>query len=299
MRWIDAADRQLLIFGFGREIASREYKAISDTYPEKPTEKAIMERITKLRGQTRTALKDSGIFDPNAVRSSGPDAGPATSSPAKPLPKKARLSTSKGAAALPGAGTPSQRSQPQPQPEQQVQMPQGPQSFQPHPSQPPQMAQQGSQQSLQNQPAYPAGTVWQTTYTPTPAATANMLPAPTVSQQYTNPELVIPPVGLPSFQPHGGQYGVYPGNGMLQASGSNLYRDYPQQQQQMPTFVQGSYTPSHLVQQPPRAIIDPSVPGMGGSGQGDDQDDLVRSERELQARLAEREAVSENYHPDD
>lgn len=86
MRWTDAADRQLLIFGFGRDINPSEYKAISDTYPEKPTTKAIMERITKLRNQTRAALKDSGIFDPDAVRSTAPDPnrghstpGPATS----------------------------------------------------------------------------------------------------------------------------------------------------------------------------------------------------------------------------
>lgn len=68
VKWTPESDRQLLLFGFGRDISGSEYQAIADSFKEKPTAKAVQERLTKLRAAGRKVLKDSGIFDAGAQR---------------------------------------------------------------------------------------------------------------------------------------------------------------------------------------------------------------------------------------
>lgn len=68
MKWTHERDRQLLVYGLGRDITGKEFQAIADSFPEKPTAKAIQERLTKLRAETRKVLKASGIYDADAVR---------------------------------------------------------------------------------------------------------------------------------------------------------------------------------------------------------------------------------------
>jgi hypothetical protein len=68
MQWTAENDRSLLLFGFGRDISGVEYKAIADWFKEKPTAKAVQERLTKLRAAGRKVLKESGIFDADAPR---------------------------------------------------------------------------------------------------------------------------------------------------------------------------------------------------------------------------------------
>ena len=75
MTWDANADRALMILGFGRDINSKEYQIIADRFDQKPTAKAIQERITKLRVETRRALKETGIFDPERVAQPPPPGG--------------------------------------------------------------------------------------------------------------------------------------------------------------------------------------------------------------------------------
>jgi hypothetical protein len=67
MKWTVENDRSLLLFGFGRNISKAEHQAIADFFKEKPTAKAVQERLTKLRAAGRKVLKESGIFDADAV----------------------------------------------------------------------------------------------------------------------------------------------------------------------------------------------------------------------------------------
>jgi hypothetical protein len=68
MKWTAENDRSLLLFGFGRGISGVEYQAIANWFKEKPTAKAVQERLTKLRAAGRKVLKESGIFDAEAPR---------------------------------------------------------------------------------------------------------------------------------------------------------------------------------------------------------------------------------------
>lgn len=70
MKWTAENDRSLLLFGFGRDISGVEYPAIANWFEEKPTAKAVQERLTKLRAAGRKVLKESGIFDPDVPRDS-------------------------------------------------------------------------------------------------------------------------------------------------------------------------------------------------------------------------------------
>lgn len=70
MKWTAENDRQLLLFGFGRNQSRSEFAAIAESFPEKPTAKAVEERLTKLRAQQRIVLKQWGIFDADAVQGS-------------------------------------------------------------------------------------------------------------------------------------------------------------------------------------------------------------------------------------
>jgi hypothetical protein len=71
MKWTAENDRTLLLVGFSRDIPGIEFQAIADYFKEKPTAKAVQERLTKLRAAQRKVLEDSGIYDA--------DASPATS----------------------------------------------------------------------------------------------------------------------------------------------------------------------------------------------------------------------------
>lgn len=66
-----------------------------------------------------------------------------------------------------------------------------------------------------------------------------------------------------------------------------------QQHQQLPAFIPGPYTPTLPSQQPAGAGTNPPVPSMGGSVEGEQEDPMVRSERELKEKKAKRDAVSE------
>lgn len=71
MKWTTDNDMMLLLFANGRDVAGTELKRIADWFPEKPTPKAIQERLTKLRAKTRRLLKDSGIYDSEEPPSRG------------------------------------------------------------------------------------------------------------------------------------------------------------------------------------------------------------------------------------
>jgi hypothetical protein len=66
MKWTAENDRTLLLVGFGRDIPGLEFQTIADYFKEKPTAKAVQERLTKLRAAQRKVLKDSGIYDADA-----------------------------------------------------------------------------------------------------------------------------------------------------------------------------------------------------------------------------------------
>lgn len=56
---------------------TEEYKILAERFEQKPTVKAIQERITKLRVEVRRVLKETGIFDPERV-AQPPPRGPTT-----------------------------------------------------------------------------------------------------------------------------------------------------------------------------------------------------------------------------
>ena len=285
MKWDAEADRQLLIFGFGREIRSNEYQILADRYPTKPTVKAIQERITKLRVETRRALKETGIFDPDRMAQPPPNGGAPARGPATPgqgtfspapafAKKKPRLCSSapesKDAAVPPGADTPTSSSPP-PQ------------------SQPAQMGRQElpSRELPSASPHPPPPPAWGTRLPPG-APVATMYGPPMGSLQAMGSQMGMPPMGKPSFRPYGAiPPSVWAGMGM----GMGPYRQ--QQQQQLPAFTPVAYTPTLLSQQPTGAGTNSPVPSMGDSAEGEQENPLARSERELKEKKAKREAVSE------
>jgi hypothetical protein len=100
MKWTAENDRTLLLVGFGRDIPGIEFQAIADYFKEKPTAKAVQERLTKLRAAQRKVLKDSGIYDA--------DASPTTSrAPAvAQTPAPSHRPTRSATPATPGITTP-------------------------------------------------------------------------------------------------------------------------------------------------------------------------------------------------
>lgn len=104
MKWTAENDRQLLLFGFGRNQSRSEFAAIAESFPEKPTAKAVEERYTKLRAQQRIVLKQSGIFDADAVYGSVAKSIPAPSE--RPSIKKQLVES------IPALTTPTAASQP-------------------------------------------------------------------------------------------------------------------------------------------------------------------------------------------
>jgi hypothetical protein len=272
MRWDAAADRQLLIFGFGREIRTEEYKILAERFEQKPTVKAIQERITKLRVEVRRVLKETGIFDPERVAQSLPR-DPATpgqdmSSPAQPSAKNAKKdrpasggAKTKGSRLPPDTGSPAPRSQ------------QGLPSAQPPSVNP------------------PPGPIWGTHHPLGWPATANMYGPFERSPRPTGSQMGMPPMGRPPYVP----YGAIPPI-MFQGTSNMSMSQYQQQQQrQLHSFNPGDFTPSLLSQQPTGADVNPPVPNTGDAAEGEEEDPMARSERELKEKRAKREAVSERH----
>ena len=106
MKWTAENDRTLLLVGFGRDIPKVEFQAIADYFKEKPTAKAVQERLTKLRAAQRKVLKDSGIYDPDAspTTSRAPSVAQ-TPAPSQRLTRSATPATP-AASVTPGITTP-------------------------------------------------------------------------------------------------------------------------------------------------------------------------------------------------
>jgi hypothetical protein len=122
-----------------------------------------------------------------------------------------------------------------------------------------------------------------------------MVPPPTGSPQPTSFEMGMSTMGGLPFNPYGGQYNAYPISGTYTGSGGmgmGPYQFTPSQG--MPGFVPGSFAPPGLGQQQAGATLKPTVPSMRGSSEVDGEDLMARSQRELQAKEAEREAVSDD-----
>lgn len=307
MKWTAERDRRLLIFGLGRDIAGRELQAIADSFPERPTQKAVQERLTKLRAQTRQALKDTGIFDIDAVRQQQPQPQPqqqqqqtsASSSQSTSLPaptptqrppagRRSRPSTTAASTVADpstsaGLSTP-RRSQ---------QTRQRPVATQP-PAVPhtPGMPQSGL---LSHQHALgPAGApTYHSPHTPGSGLTGYQYPSSRSSSR-------SPLVGGPSYQPY--QPSFYPsqqGGSTYQGAAAptvGLGLGTPQYltPYAMPPLASGqqnlsSLPPSLPMQAPSGGTVDP--PSQSSSQAEDDGTfDLARSEREYEEMKARREA---------
>ncbi|EMC97923.1 hypothetical protein BAUCODRAFT_146525 [Baudoinia panamericana UAMH 10762] len=61
IKWTADNDRKLLLFALGRHPSGKESQAIADWFDEKPTGKAIQERLTKLRAEQRRIVAEAGI----------------------------------------------------------------------------------------------------------------------------------------------------------------------------------------------------------------------------------------------
>lgn len=75
MRWGLKEDRQLLLYTLGKEVSSKEYSAIADSFTEKPTVKAIQERLTKLRAEQMQQIYKAGILENPSTRIHAADEG--------------------------------------------------------------------------------------------------------------------------------------------------------------------------------------------------------------------------------
>ena len=95
-----------------------------------------------------------------------------------------------------------------------------------------------------------------------------------------------PLMGQPPYRP----YGAIPPDYYASRAGIGIG---PYQQQQLPAFTPGAYTPTLPSQQAAGDSTNPPVPNMGGSAEGEQEDPMVRSERELKEKKAKRDAVSE------
>ncbi|KAK3050533.1 hypothetical protein LTR09_008172 [Extremus antarcticus] len=66
MDWTPENDNKLLLLGLGKELKPADYQTIADSYKERPSKKAVQERLAKLRAKQRTALTDLGLAEPSA-----------------------------------------------------------------------------------------------------------------------------------------------------------------------------------------------------------------------------------------
>jgi hypothetical protein len=274
MRWDAAADRRLLIFGFGREIRTEEYKILAERFEQKPTVKAIQERITKLRVEVRRVLKETGIFDPERVAQPPPPLGPATpgqgmSSPAQPSAKKAKKDRHVSGGPKPKDNT-----------------------FPPGTGSPVPRSQQGLPSAQQPSANPPSGPAWATPFPHGRPATANMYGPFGPSPQIPGSQMGMPPPGASSYRP----YSAIPPS-MFPGPPDVRMGQYQQQQPPLLTFNPGAFTPSVPSHQPTDAGANPPVPNTGGAAEGEEEDPMVRSERELKEKRAKRETVTEKTCP--
>lgn len=119
----------------------------------------------------------------------------------------------------------------------------------------------------------------------------------------------MPPTAAPSYPQFLGQYNIFQGASMYPGPagypmpmGSYPYPQPPYSQPPpmaafTPEPIPASFTPNLLGPQPAGAAVHPPVPNVGGFAEGEEEDPMRRSERELETKKAEREAVSEYYGP--
>jgi hypothetical protein len=314
MRWTAENDRKLLLFGLGRDVSTKEYEAIANSFPEKPTEKAVQERLTKLRVQCRQALKDSGIYDPHAdrSRSSPPHAfrcrstGHAAPSPPLNLPPKkkqtrqfASASTSLAQPPRPQGGASNLGSSQQPPPAEGMYLPAH-------------LSRSGSQFS-----PVPAGRGRSSTFPTGPQSTTRMSnvqswetmgPQQIGAPQMPAGNMGTPPMGAGQYQPCPSwalpqntllqNAPTYPGSGTNTAW--NVFQDLPL------ALTPDQLDFAHVPAGPP---VNPTVPDAeepaeedaeedaegedeDAEGEDEEEDPPVVHQRELDAKKAQRDAVS-------
>jgi hypothetical protein len=329
MKWNDENDRQLLIYGLGRDISGSEYEAIANSFPEQPSAKAIQERLTKLRALCRQFLKQQGIYDPEtdtSRRASGAvhsrSTGHAASSPPLDLPpKKKQTRQPASSAALLAQPPPPQGGASSLRGFQQTPPPPAPGL-----NLPPHMLQPSSLFS-----PVPTGRGRASTFPVGPHSAARMPnmqslgpmgSQPAMSPHASTANMGVPQMGVGQFQPYAPwalsqNAPTYPGTGA--GMGSNLFQ-YGQSQ------VPFGFTPEQLVLPsefatlpasiPAGPTVNPTVPdaeelaeenaaadaeGEDEDAEGEDKDaegeieeenPLRRFERDLQAKRDQRDAVS-------
>jgi hypothetical protein len=169
MKWTPENDRLLLLFFLGREVdtsddCGEQYKKIAAWLPEKPTPKAIQERLTKLRAECRRVLKESGIYDPDfheykSMARRPSSIVPPSSSPMQPPPaKKTCLSSSATTpnVAIPSAPSAAEIPKQEIKPEDSQQPPQNASTSSRRGFQQPQGLSQASQSPRVSQPSVPS-----------------------------------------------------------------------------------------------------------------------------------------------
>jgi hypothetical protein len=325
MKWNADNDRQLLIFGLGRDVSGKEYKAIASSFPERPTPKAVQERLTKLRGETRDLLKKWGIYDPDTDQSNRREPGSfrsrstghAASSPPLDLPPKKKQA--RQSAATPTSAPVTQLPPP---PQGGVSNLRSSRQSLPAPglNLPPHMLQAGSQFS-----PVPAGRGRASTFPVGPHSAAHMQSlGPMGSQPAISPHASTANIGLP--QMGAGQLQPYapwalPQNAPMFTStgastGSNQFQ-YGQSQMSFGFTPEKFVLPSEYANLPgstPAAPpANPSVPDAeepaeehveerveeaaegdeeDAEGEDEEEDQLVAQQRVLDAKRAQRDAVS-------
>lgn len=321
MKWTDAKDRKLLLFGLGRDISGNELQKIADSFPEEPTAKAIQERLTKLRVLTRQALKETGIYDADAVTPAPASAsgvrrshssaghGLAASTPSQPPAKKTRPPSSSSVSRLSNPGTPIMRSSQLPQPPFQY-------------PQPPQMSQQPGSFSS----GYTGGAAWNPRPFGPAASMSSMQgyqPVPSqhlsTQQHMSSPraptaQMAMAPMGASFYQqsfpqqsgpPHQAA-GMYPssadGMGMGTGLGSAHFPFghpqalFPFDQDHLGHGGPPSNIPAQIPAGPAfNPAVPPFNPAVSGMGEpaAEDEDPYENPERVLAAKKARQEAVSE------
>lgn len=311
MKWTDAKDRQLLIFGLGRDISGNEYENIANSFPEQPTAKAIQERLTKLRVCTRQALKEYGIYDADAVAPapasgapvsglrrthSSAGHGPAASTPSQLPAKKNRPSSSSSSVsrlANPPPGTPSTRNSQLPQPPSQY-------------PQPPQMSQQPGSFSQTSQAQMGVAT-WNSCMYPPPGMSSMQsyqqlpsqhMPSQHLTSQHLNSQqhmsspraptaqMTVPPMGASFYQPFTQpaphrSAGMYPSPAGVIGSGMSMglsSAQYPfGQPQALPTWdpdqLNFGAPPNIPAQIPAGPAFHPAVPDVVEPAPEEEDDD--------------------------
>ncbi|KAK3066131.1 hypothetical protein LTR53_017642 [Teratosphaeriaceae sp. CCFEE 6253] len=76
MKWTAVKDNDLLIFGLGRDVTTKDFQKIADSFDEEPTAKSIMERLAKMRKAQKDLLTAIGIeWEPTVDKAKGKGKG--------------------------------------------------------------------------------------------------------------------------------------------------------------------------------------------------------------------------------